>query len=59
MSILERIQKEREDGKRKDKEILDLSICSSCGKKMINNTFMHGSRLGGSYDCSCGNKIIF
>lgn len=55
MGILNKIITEQKD--KKDK--IDLSICESCGKKMVDNTFKSGSRLGGTYDCACGNSIRF
>ena len=59
MGILDRIQKAKEEGRYNKQRMYDLSICERCGKKMINNTFKHGSRLGGSFDCLCGNQIMF
>ena len=55
MGILDKIIKEQEA----KKEIKDMSICQKCGSKMVDNTFKHGSRLGGSYNCHCGFYIMF
>lgn len=55
MSILDIIQKENIA----KKEVKDLSICESCGRKMINNTIKTSRGLGGSYNCVCGNQLFF
>jgi hypothetical protein len=33
--------------------------CQWCGKKMIDNTFQHGSRRGGSMNCPDSNCEFF
>lgn len=56
--ILDKIQNEQKREKEKD----NMSFCPNCGKPMIDNTFMRGSRLAGSQHCTnpnCRTRIFF
>ncbi len=55
MNILDTIIKENERKKIEDKML----ICRRCNRKMQDNSFMHGSRKAGSYNCVCGFEIMF
>jgi len=59
MGILDQYQKRREDKEKEDKKIM---FCPVCGKKLLDNTFMHGSRKAGRAHCpneGCAYRIIF
>ena len=45
------------DEKERKEEFLK---CPNCGKKLVDNTFLHGSRTGGEQHCdSCDYRAIF
>ena len=55
MGLLDSYAKQREQ-KEKDKDLL---ICPNCKKEMKDNSFKHGSRKAGTYNCDCGYQIMF
>jgi len=60
MGLLDSYQKQREKKEKEKQEKESLMICQSCGNKMVDNSFLNGRRMAGSFDClKCGVKIMF
>lgn len=59
MKILDSYKKQREDKEKHEKEVM---TCPQCGKRLLDQTFMSGSRMAGEAHCmtvGCSFRIIF